>query len=402
MYQFKSTFGEFLGDYRGAWFAKKEFQLFRPNKEIDHTMLDYIQSEIQHYKNIDSTTTSQLEKALIELRKNLYSSNKDKALKEFEAQCEKILSQKDMFRGLKEKFLQLHSDYMKAVKETSASNGLRPAQKINNASELVRKPARHGENLPKAYIENSQDVRNHLNNAIDSGSYLESFESYVETMNQAHKLAYAGKSGKNLYYQKDGKNLVMDAGKWRTKTYEHSRPTEIVSDAAHKYADPIEKLFDTELMNVSRESRVKLKGIPEQYQPCDRWIEDAWICDYKHIYTPPEGLELYHREMYRTAQEAVNAIKNKESEDKILEILAEHFQYAANARSYKQINNSLYMNEVNTLLQRAGMRTMPHGELDLYAQRLQPETFKKYFVDTYHKTALPEFGFKSSSFTLEI
>ena len=70
--------------------------------------------------------------------------------------------------------------------------------------------------------------------------------------------------------------------------------------------------------------------------------------------------------------------------------MAEHFQYAANARPYSQINNSLYMNEINTLLQRAGMKVMPHSNLDVVAQRLQPETFKKYFIDTYHQTALSD------------
>lgn len=46
------------------------------------------------------------------------------------------------------------------------------------------------------------------------------------------------------------------------------------------------------------------------------------------------------------------------------------------------------MNEINTLLTKAGMRTMPHGILDIASMHLQPETFKKYFIDQYHATCI--------------
>ena len=92
--------------------------------------------------------------------------------------------------------------------------------------------------------------------------------------------------------------------------------------------------------------------------------------------------------MHRTAKEALALIEQGAPQDKILAKIAEHYQYAANARPFGQINNSMFMNEVNTLLQKAGMKTMPHGMLDHLAQRLQPEAFKKYFIDEYKRTAL--------------
>lgn len=45
------------------------------------------------------------------------------------------------------------------------------------------------------------------------------------------------------------------------------------------------------------------------------------------------------------------------------------------------------MNEVNTLLSKAGMKGMPQGILDIAAMHLQPDTFKKYFMDQYYATA---------------
>ena len=274
----------------------------------------------------------------------------------------------------------------------------------------MRKPDHIGERLHRAYAENSRDVRAHFNSAIDNGTYLDSYESYVETMNNAHKLAYSGKSGNNLYYVKDGKPYVMEAGKWRTDGINHRRDTgcryfgdESVEQIAQRYNDPLQEVMN--MGNVNKTSRVKLKGIPEKYQPKDTWELDEFdgfigtTANYAgHTYPPAEALEMYHREMYRTAKEAINRIKNCESTDRILEALAEHFQYAANARTYSQINNSLYMNEINTLLQRAGMKVMPHGNLDIVAQRLQPEAFKRYFIDTYHKTALPDLNIDRNMF----
>ena len=388
VYNFRQHFGQFMADYRCAFMAKYEFRAFKNTRALNP---DYLLRDMQCYKQVGQSQ-SRMEEILNELLK--YLDNKEALIKEFEELCEQTLSRKSEFQGLKGQLKQLHSNYIISLDK----RGLKPAREVENAAELVRKPCHNGERLPRAYAENSQDVRTHFNSAIDNGTYLDSYESYVETMNNAHKLAYSGKSGKNLYYVKDGKPYVMEAGKWRTEGITHRRDTsghyfsdESVEKIAQRYNDPLQEVMN--MGDVNKTSRVKLKGIPEKYQPKDTWEcddFDGWLCgNYTgHTYAPPEALELYHKEMYRTAQEAISRIKNCESEERILEVLAEHFQYATNARPYNQINNSLYMNEINTLLQRAGMKVMPHSNLDIVAQRLQPETFKKYFIDTYHKTAL--------------
>ena len=389
VYNFRQRFGQFMADYRCAFMAKYEFRAFKNTSALNP---DYLLRDMQCYKHVGQSQ-SRMEEILNELLK--YPDNKEALIKEFEELCEQTLSRKSEFQGLKGQLKQLHSKYLISLDK----RGLKPAREVENAAELVRKPHHNGERLPRVYVENSRDVRNHFNSAIDNGTYLDSYESYVETMNNAHKLAYSGKSGKNLYYVKDGKPYVMEAGKWRTEGITHRRDTsrlyygdESVEKIAQRYNDPLQEVMN--MGDVSKSTRVKLKNIPEKYQPKDTWEcddFDGFLCgNYTgHTYAPPEAFELYHKEMYRTAQEAIRRIKNCESEERILEVLAEHFQYAANARPYRQINNSLYMNEINTLLQRAGMKTMPHSNLDIVAQRLQPETFKKYFIDTYHKTALP-------------
>lgn len=400
IYSFRQRFGQFMADYRCAFMAKYEFRAFKNKSALNP---EYLLRDMQRYKNVGQSQ-SRMEEILNELLK--YPDNEEVLIKEFEELCEKTLSRKPEFQGLKRQLKQLHTNYIISLDK----RGLKPARKVENAAELVRKPHHNGEILPRAYAENSRDVRNHFNCAIDNGTYLDSYESYVETMNNAHRLAYSGKSGKNLYYAKDGKPYTMEAGKWRTEGITHKRgidgyyfSDESIEKIAQRYNDPLQEVMN--MGNVNKTSRVKLKGIPEKYQPKDTWELDEFdgfmmdCANYTgHTYAPPEALEMYHREMYRTAQEAIRRIKNCESEKRILEILAEHFQYAANARPYSQINNSLYMNEINTLLQRAGMKVMPHSNLDIVAQRLQPETFKKYFIDTYYKTALPDLNIDGHTF----
>lgn len=397
IYNFKERFGQFMADYRCAFMAKHEFRAFEHKDQLNP---DYLLRDMQRYKNVGQKSTSRIEEILVSLSKGgLNSTEKETLMKEFEALCENTLVQKTEFQGLKTKLKHMYSDYSTSLNNTQTKSRLKPARDIENPAELVRVPDNIGERLPKAYVENSKDVRHHFNKAIDDGSYLNSYESYVDTMNNAHKLAYSGKNGNSFYYKKNGQTYVMDAGNWRQVDIDHRRDTsgyyfgrESVESIAKRYNDPLANVLKTG--DVAKTSRVNLKGIPEKYQPVDKWdcidFEGFKYSEYiGHSYPPVESLQMYHKEMYRTAKETLNRIKNGESENRILESLAEHFQYAANARAYNQINNSLYMNEINTLLQRAGMRVMPHGNLDVVAQRLQPETFKQYFIDTYNKTALP-------------
>ena len=92
-----------------------------------------------------------------------------------------------------------------------------------------------------------------------------------------------------------------------------------------------------EFQTISKE--VDLEGIPKKYQP-----QDTNINGYSHTY--PDGVSLeryYHPQMQRTANEALELIKNNAPKDEIIKKIGQHYQYAANARPYGQINNSLFM-----------------------------------------------------------
>ena len=247
-----------------------------------------------------------------------------------------------------------------------------------DANELVRVAGNNGKPIDADYIRTSKEARSHLNQAIESGDYTRDLNSYIETINSMHEIAYHGKDGTHEWYSKAGQGSLNvnpgvirnDRTGLRNRRIDSARDVELI---AKQYGDSY---------RVDENSKVYLDGIPDRYLPRDG-------AGGYHFYPAGEGLEkYYYKEMHRTSKEALKLIQNGAPKQKILEKLAEHYQYAANARPYGQINNSLFMNELNTLLTKAGLPTMPHGTLDIAAMHLQPATFKKYFVDQYNKTAL--------------
>lgn len=260
---------------------------------------------------------------------------------------------------------------------------LKPADSLPqiNENELVRSAGNNGRPVDAGYLQASREARGYLKDAIASGAYTQSLDSYIQTMNNMHIVSATGKNGQLNWYSDVGQGgMPINPGKIREGGCSNGRYHEAtqIEVIARKYGDPYRA------NNPSQ--RVNLDGIPRKHQPLDINNEDL---GYRHYYPDGSSLEkYYYKEMHRTATEALQLINNGASETQILYKLAEHYQYAANARPYGQINNSLFMNEINTLLTKAGMKTMPHGMLDHAAMRLQPETFKKYFVDEYKRTAL--------------
>lgn len=248
-----------------------------------------------------------------------------------------------------------------------------------DANELVRVKGNNGKEINSNYVQTSVEAREYLQDAIVSGQYTDSFESYVQTMNNMHKVSATGRNGNNEWYSQagNGSNSV-NPGQIRGRGYMVNHRTNTAIEA-----EEIAKQYGDSYRVETTKSQVNLKGIPDKYKPTDyNYGEHA------HQYPDGEGLGYYYKEMHRTAKETLDLINNGASEQKILKKIAEHYQYAANARPYGQINNSLFMNEINTLLQKAGLKTIPHGNLDQISMHLQPETFQKYFIDQYYQTAL--------------
>lgn len=249
-----------------------------------------------------------------------------------------------------------------------------------NENELVRFKGNGGRAVNQDYVQASKDARRYMIDAVESGEYTASTNSYMETMNEMHRVSAKGESGNLDWYKEAGHgSMEVNPGQIRTgrrpynNRYEQAQQVEQI---AKLYGDPF---------RVTKTSTVNLAGIPPDNLPINQYLEGTFY----HWYPKGgEALRPYYTQMQRTAKEAVELINQEAIPQEIIEKIAEHYQYAANARPYGQINNSLFMNEVNTLLQKAGLRPIPHGELDIAAMHLQPHTFKQYFVDIYYKTRL--------------
>ena len=280
--------------------------------------------------------------------------------------------------------------FSKKPKDTIASKATNPAKAYENAyhggavelneNELVRVVGNGGKSVNSAYIQTSKDARKYMIDAVESGQYTASTDSYIETMNKMHKVSANGKSGNLEWYKDAGQGrMAVNPGEVRTG----GRPRNSRVEQAKQVEEIAKKYGDS--FRVKGNSSVDLPGIPSENLPMNIYSEGKF---YHYYPKGGDALRPYYQQMHRTAEEAVALINQQAPEREILEKLAEHYQYAANARPYGQINNSLFMNEINTLLQKAGLRPMPHGELDIAAMHLQPSAFKQYFVDTYYRTRL--------------
>ena len=356
-----------------------------PDADAPKAEVEKVQSDAELKEKLGAKLTRyyrKIEKAIDSMKEfsaakyNKIKNSITKRFKDFKAEMNQLLDKLEAkVKQLREN---VNSDSGQANNSAKHSN-IDPEYRSNgneiNRDEFVRNAGNGGNPYPEKYIQASIDLRKYYEAAIEKGIYSGSYQEYIDYLCDAHKVAYAGADGKNSWYSEFGNGgLDVNPGEIRGQGSLSSNRIEagdFVEGVAKKYGDKY---------STNTASRVELDGIPAAAQPNN--------IGYKHVYPDGKYLSYYFEQMQRTAQEALDLINKGAPQDRILAKLAEHYQYAANARPFGQINNSLFMNEINTFLSKAGMKTMPHGMLDHAAQRLQPETFKKYFIDEYKRTAL--------------
>lgn len=67
------------------------------------------------------------------------------------------------------------------------------------------------------------------------------------------------------------------------------------------------------------------------------------------------------------------------SMDDQLRLIGEFYQYGAISRPFNEVNNSLFMNMVNGLLEQRGLTPIEQGFMDFAAMRMQPDEFTTFF-----------------------
>lgn len=161
-------------------------------------------------------------------------------------------------------------------------------------------------------------------------------------------------------------NDIKIATKKRFALIIHSR---IVLDAviplASKYKDPY----------INKKTQfVCLSGIDKEGLPKDVWENENEVF---HYYPEPRFLSQYLSVMEKTLQE----IFTTPNVEELLSKIACYYQYAINTHMFENINQSLFANQVNALLQVFGYKPINHGILDFVAIRFQPQNFVRYFID---------------------
>ena len=134
-----------------------------------------------------------------------------------------------------------------------------------DANELVRVKGNNGKEINANYVKTSVEAREYLQDAIASGQYTDSFESYVQTMNNMHRVSALGKSGKNEWYSQAGNgSMQVNPGQIRGKGTPHNARVITAMEA-----EEIAKQYGDSYRVDTRKSQVNLKGIPDEYKPTD-------------------------------------------------------------------------------------------------------------------------------------
>lgn len=240
--------------------------------------------------------------------------------------------------------------------------------------ELTRSVDNDGRELDKIYIENQTMVRELFIQKLLSGEIYNMGDSsnFVKILKRAHELA-----NREKVYSIVGKgSLEVNPGYFRTGqnpiNHRKSEAYEI-SKIAKRYNDPYAERFLTK-----ESSSVVLKEIPEQFLPSDYGKFNNYIFYYPDSRAIPTYMNKIN-EIGLKIMELANT--DHPNPEELVELIANQYQHGAIIRPFSQVNNSLFMNLANAQLKLLGFPAIPHDELDLAAQRMQPKNFSKYFLD---------------------
>ena len=255
--------------------------------------------------------------------------------------------------------------------------------KIIDFRELVADPKKQIEKFgslvpekPNAYWQNNAEARLVMRDYLDKGNFSNT-GAFKSMLQQAHTLAVQGSSGDNRYYK--GRNgqvsgpEELPGGEFHSGVMGGVRATinEEVDGLAKKYGDPYRNFTDRPA------EPVNLKGIRPDARPQNMPLMGP---GQRHLYPAPDAFDDYFSQM-QDRLKRLDSLPKDAPKEVVLKNIAEFYQYGANVRPFYNVNNSLFMNMTNELLNRHGMKPVYHGILDHAAQRLQPDAFNRYFAD---------------------
>ncbi len=240
--------------------------------------------------------------------------------------------------------------------------------------EITRQPDNDGNPLNHDYIKNNKEVREYLVRLFLSGKLYDaqSEQPLIDALCATHIIACK----RNVYTQVGQGAMSVNPGETRSEYLVNSRlrQSEEIAELAKRYHDPYADRFSN---NTRVPSRVRLEGIPEDYLPVDFFNSNG---KYQFAYPPPESIPIYFKKINELGHKIQQKMKSSDYTT-VLELIALQYQYCAIIRPFYQVNNSLFMNLSNMQIKLLGLNGISHYDLDLAAQRMQSNTFVRYFLD---------------------
>lgn len=215
----------------------------------------------------------------------------------------------------------------------------------------------------------------HKLNSVDWDSVTG--EQFVDILKRGHEIASSGSKGERVYKVFNGEyikgGVLRDYnGREFIKSPVILRVETALSRIEKKYGqrDP----FSDQLSVL-----LKLPGIPESFLPRNEYIHhgDTYSSYIEHTHPDYKGRKYYFDIMLGTFKMSLRSNHHIE----LVKHLAVFFQYSINFMPWHTINKSYFMNILNFILQRHGLKGIRHGDIDWVAFVAKPETFFYYLWD---------------------
>jgi hypothetical protein len=237
--------------------------------------------------------------------------------------------------------------------------------------------ARTGGNVVGAYLDNAVQSSTLFSERIASQKTPWTAASVSALLSDMHKVACLGVNGDRPYTSGHYSTDAIHPGQMRGE----GMPRSSRARAGH-YADAITKQLG---LPAPIDGSVAVRGVDAREQPVS-------FVNGMHFYPDGGSLEPY----MKSAASILEALRKTpppppgtKGSSAVVDQVADLYHVLANARPFDQVNNSMFMSQVNVLLTRHGHAPVPHGWIDHLAHRLPAESFRKVFA-AHLAGALPE------------
>jgi len=278
------------------------------------------------------------------------------------------------------------------------------------AMDFLREKKTYPEYTDPNYICNQRDACNYFLDWFE----IDSSVGYIEMLCHQHRLAAAGISQRSLYsiYTKNGLWLKPTrqsedriqystiGNSWRD-TFPGLLRSQLENDAIQHPA--------TDILRLKRSEHNELLGLTEPsvskhiiWERCNRNPHKRYATfkfsvnfltatgqvaipvNFKgsgnFIREAPRGTE--RDNIFAYVAETMNKIKESWahlSRSDFILFASRYYHSAINLMPFSNINNSLFCGQINSLLRLRGMKSIPHGRLDIISMLTSPQAFNIYF-----------------------